>query len=172
MSNSIDTRHDRPFLYLSGLFVVVVVAVTILLSILSAPAAAQVNNSTLDGTAPYYANESANVSSAAWFAGKEDPSMDDIVSMALRVGPYIIGTGQPLGGGAGYSGTLLLGLVVTGVFVGAVAGIPIGAAGVSVVALMAAYGFVEVGLAPAWLKIVVLFLLGTVAAVVAFRAVR
>lgn len=120
----------------------------------------------------YYANESSNVNSDAWFAGVENATMDDIISMSLRLGPYIIGTGEPVGGGAGYAGVLLLGLLVAGIFVGAVAGTPLGGSGASVVALIAGYGLVEVGLAPEWMKIVLLFLLGGVASVVFIRAMR
>lgn len=170
--NAIDTRHDRPLLLLAALLTGLLLGLMVATSILSGTAAAQTNNSTLNGTAPYYVNGSANVNESSWFAGVENATMDGIVAMALRVGPYVIGTGQPLGGGAGYAGVLLLGLLVAGIFTGAVAGTPVGGAGASVVALMAGYGLVEVGLAPAWMKIVLLFLLGSVAAVVANRAVR
>lgn len=139
---------------------------------MTAPVAAQTNNSSINQTAPYYNNSTATVDDDAWFAGLENATMDDIVSMALRVGPYVIGTGDPVAGGTGYEGPLLLGLVVSGIFLGAIAMTPVGAAGSGIVALVSAFGLVEVGLAPRWVQIVILFLLGSVAAVVAIRAAR
>lgn len=128
------------------------------------------SNATLNDTAPYYANESAAVNSSAWFAGKSEVSLPNVTGMLTRLGPYIIGTGSTMQGGVGYSGPIVLGLLVAGVFVGATAGVNLGWEGGSVVSLVVAYGLIDVGLAPPWLKIVVLMLLGSVTAVVALRA--
>jgi len=127
---------------------------------------------TLNDTAPYYANNTSDVGADAWFAGYENVSLDSMVGMATRLGPFIIGTGGTIPGGVGYAGPIITGLVVAAVFLGSVAGTRMGSEGGSVIALVTAYGLIEVGLAPEWLKVVILMLLGTVAAVVFIRASR
>ncbi len=129
-------------------------------------------NATLNDTAPYYNNSSSEIDEEAWFAGYENVTLDSMVGMAMRLGPFIIGTGPTIPGGVGYAGPIVLGLVVSAVFLGTVAGTGMGSEAGSVVALVVAYGLIEVGLAPEWVKVVVLMLLGTVAAVVLIRAAR
>jgi len=151
--------------------IITLVVVLAALALLSGPVAAQ-NNSTLNETAPYYANNSSQVNQSAWFAGYENVSLDSIAGMATRLGPFIIGTGPVIPGGVGYAGPIITGLVVAGVFLGSVAGTGMGSEAGSVVALVTVYGLIEVGLAPAWIKVVVLFLIGTVTAVVVIRAAQ
>lgn len=170
-SNAPTTDVPRRLRVAFWLLVTLFVGVA-LIQVAAGTAAAQTNNTTTPTNATYYENESAQVNDSAWFAGHRNVTLDSVVGMATRIGPYIIGTGQPIPGGVGYAGPIILGLVVAGVFLGSVAGTEMGSPAGIVVALVTAYGLIEVGLAPAWTKVVVLMLLGTVAGVVAIRASR
>jgi len=153
--------------------------VLVVLLVWTSPLVAAANNSTyannssnLSKDAPYYVNSSRPTNGSAWFAGHREPSMDNITGMAARVVPRLIGFGNQLPGGVGYAGPVVLGLVVTGIFAGAVKGVGMSMPSSAVVSLVGAYGLIDVGLAPPWLKIVILMLLGVVASIVVLRISR
>jgi len=163
----IETRIRRRSVLLG-----VIVALAVGALVVPGVAVAQTNTSNLSNASPYYTNESSDVANATWFAGMENVTLDSVVGMATRLGPFIVGRGDQLPGGVGFAGPVVLALVLVGVFLGAVRGTEIGSTGAAVLSLTVAYGFVEVGLAAAWLKVVLLFLLGIVVAVVLIRAAR
>lgn len=153
---------------------VLVVAAQLVLLIgvvaMGTPAAAA-NNSTINETAPYYTNQSSNVGSSSWFAGIEEVSLPSIGTMATRTLEFMIGPGQAIpGGDGGLSGPIIMGLVIVGVIMGSVAGTRIGAPGGAVVTLVGTFGLISMGLAPQWLKIVVLGLLGLVTTAAILRS--
>jgi len=166
-----EDRFGRLLVVLAVLLVALQVA-PVVIGGAAAQETTQNNSSNLTATAPYYANQSADANSTGWFAGREDPTLDNITGMAVRSGPALIGSGRTLPGGVGYAGPILIGLVVSGVLLGSVWTSAIGIEGGAVVALTAAYGLVSAGLAPAWTKIVVLILLGITVATALFRATR
>lgn len=133
---------------------------------------AQENNSSLNDTAPYYNNSTSIGNQSEWYPDGENVTLDTLGEMATRLGPYIIGTGEQIPGGATYAGTIITGLAVTAVFLGAVAFTSLGAAGGVVVAATVAYGMTTIGLAPPWLKVVLLMIIGVIAAVAALRVTK
>jgi hypothetical protein len=134
--------------------------------------AAQTNNSTLNETAPYYANETSLENQSGWFPNGGNVSLDTLGEMSTRLGPYIIGTGDQIPGGTTYAGTIITGLAMVAVFVGAVGYTSIGSTGGIVVASTIGYGMTSIGLAPGWLKIVLLMIIGLIAAVAALRVTQ
>lgn len=143
------------------------------LATLAAPTAPAVaaNSTNLSDKAPYYENESGNVSMIGWI-DDGNASLDTIVGMAMRVGPYIIGTGEMDQSGTGFVGILLTGLLMTASALGAVAGVGIGAVGGTVVGLAVGFGLAAVGLAPTWIIPILLFGIGIAATVAARQVVR
>jgi hypothetical protein len=119
--------------------------------------------------AGYYNNTTSTVNSSAWFAGIENMSLPTLGQMATRTLGFVIGTGSTIPGGGTFSGTVITGLVVAGILLGAVSGTKIGAPGGAVIAVVAVFGLISVGLAPAWLKVVLLFLIGLTAAAAILR---
>lgn len=130
---------------------------------LSAPAAAQTNNSTLNDTAPYYDNQSEIGNQTDWLP--QNISLDSIGEVSSRLGPFVIGSGQQIPGGTTYAGTIVTGLLMVAIFIGGTAFTSLGAAGGAVVASVAGYGLIELGLAPSWLRVVILLIIGIIAAV-------
>lgn len=148
---------------------VVKTAVMIAATLIAKPVAAA-NNSTINETAPYYTNQSSNVGSSAWFAGIEEMSLPTLGTMATRTLEFLIGPGTAIpGGDGGLSGPIIMGLVIVGVMMGSVAGTRIGAPAGAVVSLVGTFGLISVGLAPEWIKIVVLGLLGLVTTAAVLR---
>lgn len=134
--------------------------------------AAQSTNTTLNETAPYYANETALENQSGWYPNGSNVSLDVLGELGGRLGTYVIGTGNQIPGGTTYAGTIITGLVMTAVFLGAVAFTSIGSTGGVVVAATVGYGLTSIGLAPSWLKIVLLLLIGLVAAFAALRVTQ
>lgn len=157
-----------------------VVAIACLLTVLVIPVSlgaasttgvvAQENNSSLNETAPYYDNQTAVGNQTGWVPS--DVSLESLGNLATRFGPFVIGPGTQIPGGTTYAGTLILGLVMVGVFMGSVMYTSVGAAGGAVVATVAGYGLVNAGLAPAWLRVVLVIILGAIVSIAALRATR
>lgn len=152
---------------------VATVAVLAVAVLLAGPGVAQNNstNVTLNDTAPYYDNETALGNQSSWFPQNDTVTLDVLGDLTSRLGPYVIGTGDQIPGGTTYAGTLVTGVVMVGVFVGALAFTSVGAEGGVVVAAVVGFGLTELGLAPSWLRIVLLMLIGLVASIAARRAV-
>jgi hypothetical protein len=91
-------------------------------------------------------------------AGAEEPSLDNTLDYATRVGTFIIGSG--IRGQAVWAAPLLLGLVLVGGFIGASAGTGVVAG--SLLGVVSVVVLASVGLAPMWLRPVVLFLIALV----------
>lgn len=159
------SRH-RSTAYLLAFVGVVVLGILVgAVVAFSAPAAAQ--NDTLNETAPYYNNSTTTGNYTEWLP--ENVTLDSLGSIVTRIGPYVIGTGDQIPGGNIYAGTVFTGLVMVAIFIGAAAATNVGAASGVVVASVAGYGLVELGFAPGWLRIVLLLVIGVVAAVAAYR---
>lgn len=132
-----------------------------------AGSAAAADNSSLNETAPYY-NDSTTVGNQSdWLPS--NVTLDSLGELTGRIGPYFIGTGQPIPGGTTYAGTIVTGLVMVAIILGSVTLTALGPAGGTVVASIAGYGLTELGFAPEWMKIVILFIIGSIAAVAVLR---
>jgi len=159
---------------------VLAVAAVIIAAGLVAPAgastagvAAQENNTTnISDVASYYDNESAVVANESWMDGREIWTLDNGLNYLSRLSTFVIGSGHTAQGGAGSAGALVTGLVVFGVFAGMVVGSGVGAVAGAVLAVATTVGVIQIGLAPAWLYAVVLFLLGGLATTAFVRALR
>jgi hypothetical protein len=128
-------------------------------------------NETLSEKAPYYNGTSTDVGLDSWLDGRTDPSLDNITALATRVGPFIIGSGAAAPGG-GPASTLMLALVVGGMFGGAMMRAPLGTAGGGVLAVITVSGLVAVGLVPTWIWAAVLLGVGGVLASVVINVWR
>lgn len=142
-----------------------------LLGALAAPAAGQTSTSV-----PYYNNSSTDdVNNETWLAGMEEPTLENVTSLLLRTGSYVIGTGDvggPEGGEGQATGAVVLGLTAFAVLLGILGGSGVGSVGGSVLAIAVAAGIVQVGFAPAWMWAVVLFGVGLLLSTVVIRALR
>lgn len=143
----------------------VLAALALAIAALSAPAAA----TDINETAPYYNNSSSDVSTNGWLPG-ENATLDNMGDMLVRLGPYLIGTGDMDPSDTGFQGLLLTGLVMAGALLGAIATLPVGAAGGSVLAVVVGYGMTSLGFAPSWFRTMLLFGVGLIA-FVAFASI-
>lgn len=125
-----------------------------------------------NNTTNYYNNStgSDNVTALGWVPG-ENATLDNVLDMATRLGPYFIGTGEQDPSGTGYVGLLLLSLVLVGATVGSMRGAGVGPIGGSIIGMTLSYALVEVGLAPPWVKTLLLFGIGIAAAIAIKRSV-
>lgn len=172
--NEEEANHPRR----RGLAVSVMVACLLCLVVLpwsgtataASPVMMQENNSSLNETAPYYDNQTAVGNQTGWVP--VDVTLDSMGEMATRFSTFVIGTGSQIPGGNTYTGTLMTGLVMVGVFIGAAMFTSVGATGGAVIATVAGYGLVSAGLAPRWLRVVLVIILGTVAAIAVLRTTR
>lgn len=149
--------------------VLLFLAIAATVPLLSGVASAQ-NATNVSDVAPYYANESKNVSTDSWYAGIENATVDSLGDMAVRLGPFFIGTGDLDRSGTGYEGVLLSAIVMVLMFIGAVAMLPVGSTGGVVLAVVVGYGMTELGLAPSWFRILLLFAVGIIVFVAFLRA--
>lgn len=154
----------------------ILVIVALLSAASSAPAAAATNttttNATLNDTAPYYVNQTTVGNQSGWFPNGSNVTLDTLGRMASRLGPFIIGTGSPIPGGTTYAGTLMMGIVMVAIVLGAYSFTPAGLEGGIVAAATVGYAMTSLGLAPSWLKLVLLMVIGVVAAIAALRVTR
>jgi len=171
-----DNSRRAQFTYNWALLKVLLLAVVVAvgLHVLLGPAAATPTATTtpqnVSSVAPYYANSSASVDNASWMAGRHNATLDNVVNYATRIGAYIIGSGYTAQDGVGAAGTLVLGLLVGGVFVGR--GERTGPVGGAVLAVTVIAGLVSATIAPGWFWAIALFGLGTVLSVVVIRALE
>lgn len=132
------------------------------------------NNTTtaanLSDVAPYYANQSTAVNNASWMANHSDPTLQNATFHLVRFVSFVIGTGDPAPGGVGLTGPLMLTLTLMGAFLGTLVNTRTGMVGGGVLAVMAIAAFSTVGMAPSWLYVVLLFVLGLILSAVARRA--
>lgn len=140
----------------SIVFAIVVIGAAVLTS--TAPVAAQTTN--VSDVAPYYANESTAVNNESWYENTENATLDSMGAMATRFTSYFLGYGVMAPDNAGFEGILITGIVMTAMFIGAVAILPLGSVGGGVLAIIVGYGMTEMGLAPGWFRVVLLFVVG------------
>jgi hypothetical protein len=114
----------------------------------------------INGTAPYYNNSTSTPAPGPWFAGTDGNTLAGLGRMATRTLSFIIGPGGQIPGGGGTAGPIITGIVVAGAFLGGIAGTRLGAPAGAVVMVTTVFGLISVGLAPVWLKIVLLTLVG------------
>jgi hypothetical protein len=114
----------------------------------------------INGTAPYYNNSTATPAPDPWFGGTDGNTLFGLGRMATRTLSFIIGPGGQIPGGGGNAGPIIGGLVIAGAILGGVAGTRLGAPAGAVVAIVTVFGLISVGLAPVWLKIVLIALVG------------
>lgn len=129
------------------------------------------NNTTINDTAPYYNNSTGNVSSAGWVPS-ENATLDSIGQMSTRFLSTFIGFGQLDSSGTGYQGVLLLSVIIGGVTIAATVGTGVGPVGGSILGMTTGYGLVGIGIAPVWVKPILLFGIGITAAVAFKRILR
>lgn len=158
-------------LAVSIIFVSLTGAHTGAVGVVSAANNTSTTNQSIQDKAPYYRNQSTTVDSESWMAGRNNATLDNVIHYATRIGTFVIGN-QQMAGGVGYAGPLVLGLVILGVFMGALAGTRPGSVGGGVLAIIIAGGLVDAGLAPQWMFAIVLFALGAVGTSVYLRSVR
>jgi len=122
--------------------------------------------------APYYNNSTmSDGADDGWF-GDGSATLDQIIDMGVRVPAYVIGYGSLDPSGTGFQGVLLTALVMTGSAIGAIAGLGVGPVGGTLVALSVGFGLGRAGLTPPWMRVVMLFGLGIIAAVAIRRSMR
>lgn len=153
----------------------------VLLAALAAPAAAQSTATTTPTPTPtpaptptapgYYDNSSGSVDSGGWLSGMEDATLEDILALTVRIGPFIIGTGSAQGG-VGSAGVLLTGALVGAIVTGTGIRSRVGPVGGAVFAIATTFVFVQTAIGPGWLYAVVLFAVGLIATAALIRVLR
>lgn len=177
-SHDRNRKRDHPGRVWTALAVGVLLALTLWLATTALTASAgsgvvvaqDENNTSLNDTAPYYANETPLGNQSSWYPDGSNVSLDVLGQLSSRLGTYVIGTGEQIPGGTTYAGTIITALLMAGIFLGAVTLTSIGSSGGIVVAATVGYGLTSVGLAPPWFKIVLIMLIGSIAAIAALRA--
>jgi len=119
----------------------------------------------------YYNETSTETETDSWLAGLTDASLDSVVSLALRIGTFIIGDGTAAGG-VGSAGALLTGLLVAGVMGGIGIRSGAGATGGTVIGLGAGSVFLVVGIGAQWIYPIILFVVGLIVAAAFLRVLR
>jgi hypothetical protein len=125
-------------------------------------------NSTVASKAPLYNETAPSPDAGGFLPDIAEPTLPQVLDLAVRVGPYWIGSGSGPGGEP--AGVLLLGLVVGGAVVSVGSSARFGPVAGGVIAITTVGLVAEVGLAPAWLFAVALFLLGLVLTTVFLRS--
>jgi len=92
-------------------------ALVLVAGLVAGPVAAQ-STATNQTVAPYYNDANTSVQNGTWLSGVTDASLEDVLDMAVRVGPFLIGSGVTAQGGVGSAGALLTGALVGAVLVG------------------------------------------------------
>lgn len=147
---------------MAALFVLVIA----LTAAVSSPATgAALNNSS------YYDDVTVDGPGDGWY-GDGNATLDQVVDMATRIPGYVIGTGEVDQSGTGFVGVLLTGLLMAGSAAGMIAGTGAGPVGGAVVALAVGFGLTSVGFAPAWIRVVLLFGVGILAALAWRRSIQ
>lgn len=164
-SEDVDWLGIVAVLALAG---VVLAATVVGIGMLSGATAANNSTTNVDDVAPYYANNSTEVNNESWMSGHENATLDNMVSMATRVGGFVIGN-QQAQDGVGPANGLVLALVVFGVVATAGARSRVGTVGGIVLGIASAATLSTVGLAPRWLFAIIVFGVGLVAAAALLR---
>lgn len=116
----------------------------------------------------YYNNSSGVVQPNA----PRNANLSNIVGLAIQLSPDLIGTGEQDPSGTGFQGVLLTGLVFAGVSLGTIVGIGVGSVAGTILGTVVAYGLVDLGYAPPWIKPVLLFAIGVLTFIMFKRVFR
>jgi len=145
----------------------VVASALLLASLVAVPVAAQTAT-----PPPYYENSTGGVDSGGWLSGLTDASLEDMLELSVRVGPYVIGSGVAAQGGVGSAGVLLTGALLGAIVMSTGIRARVGPVGGAVMAVATSFAFVSVGVGPSWLYAVVLFGVGLLATAALIRVLR
>jgi len=119
----------------------------------------------------YNQTDTPSTTTDSWLSGLTDASLDDILTLAVRIGGFIIGDGTAQGG-VGSAGALMTGLLVAGVMGGIGIRSGAGASGGVVIGIAAGSVFVTVGIGATWVYPIILFVVGLLVAAVFLRILR
>lgn len=158
-------RRRRARVVLTGVFAGALLLVA--LGPLTAPAAAQANNS----TAGYYNNTTPSVDNQTWLSGMENATLDDQVTMLTRLSTIVVGSGPTTQGGGGPAGVLVFGFVMMGSAVAMLARSNVGSVGGGTLFVAIAGGIVLLGYAPGWMWAVILLGVGAILTAAYLRSV-
>jgi hypothetical protein len=167
-SNSANWKH----LGTVGALALVLCSLVLMPGAGTATAANDTTTASLNDTAPYYDNESSNVSFDSWMSGHETPSLSNVTHYLTRVSGFIIGYDTAGGGGGGPAGVMITALIMFGAFIGATAGVGVGPVGGATISMVAAAGLTAAGIAPTWIYGVALFGIGLVVVRVIINAIQ
>lgn len=142
---------------LNAALALVLVGSVLAIATLSGAGAAQVSDNTSNKSG-YYDDSDTQIDNGTWFAGRENATLDNSITMLTRVQTYIIGTNT--GSGLAAAGSLVAGLLVMGAVMSGAAGVRLGLTGGAVAGTSLVAGLVVAGLAPSWLWAVVLGVVG------------
>lgn len=140
--------------------------VAILVAVLLASQIALIGLASAGHNTTYYNNSSGVVQPDT----PRNATLDNIVGVAVDLAPDLIGTGERDPSGTGFQGVLLTAIVFASVSLATMAGTSVGPIGGTILGSTVAYGLVDLGFAPEWTKLLLLFGLGIVA-YVGFRRV-
>jgi len=122
------------------------------------------NNSSVDEKAPYYSNFSTETGQDAWLEGREEATLESLLSFIADVDTYVIGGGVTAQGGTGSAGAFITAAVVAAVFLLAIARSPVGPVGGATLAVVVGGGMTTAGIAPEWMYALLLMPLGFILA--------
>jgi hypothetical protein len=171
-----DTRgRDRRALLLVGTAAVLLVGAAVALGVAAEPAAAQANNSTnstISDRAGYYNETNVSATGDSWWADLDPAApLETTVALGQRF-PSFVGVGAQDPSGTGFQGALLTALIMVGFGVGAVARTRIGEVGGTILSLVIGYALTDFGLAPVWLKPLLVLPIALLAAIAVIRAIQ
>lgn len=149
---------------------VAVVAALLLVMLVQVPAVAvaQDNDTNVSDIAPYYENQTATPDVANWTDGRRDPTLANMTHYLSRIPSFVLGSGGEAQGG-GSATTLVFSVLLLGGVIGVATGSGVGAVGGVVLGVVGVAGFASTALLPAWLYVVLLFVVGGALAAVAIR---
>ena len=123
-------------------------------------------SSSAQQNASYYNNSTTEIGNASWMEDREDPTLGNTSHFISRIATTILGSGD-LGAGAN---ALLSGLLVSGLFVGAIGRSRTGVVGGATMGILVAAGLTAAGYAPTWVYGVLLAVVGIIVATVLIRS--
>lgn len=135
-------------------------------AVVTTPALAQQNTD-----AEYYNNSSADTDTDSWLSGLTDASLEDILTLATRIGGFLIGDASAQGG-VGSAGSLLTGLLVAGLMGGVGMRSGAGSTGGLVIGISAGAVFLSAAVGATWAYAVILFVVGLLVSGVFLRVMR
>lgn len=115
----------------------------------------------------YPENETQEPNNETWMDGNENATIDSTVRMVTRVGTFVVG--QEAGSGLG---SLLVGLLVSGVTIGIIGSSVVGVVGGVVMGVVTIGAMASAGIAPQWVWGIVVFGIGILLSSMLIRIYR